>query len=226
MPVDLACKGKDSNGLPKTYRVRTLLDSGADTNWVHQDVLQYIKYNDLGTIVMQVQVFEGLRKRRYRYVEIFYTLGQKVGTLHCFVTDQLAWHNEVEGLFRYANNQLPGETVIDPGMHCDHDSGSKHIALILGPYASLKLRNKKGTSFVEGDLLFESYLVGNTSGFVFSGLVPKSLNKGIIYSYRITPIIKEHLDAQGLRPGEIDFEPDFCWDRYNLLQNLEFMHSK
>ena len=61
---------------------------------------------------------------------------------------------------------------------------------------------------------------------VFSGLLPKHLNQNVIYSYRITPIIEEHLDAQGLKRGEIDFEPDFCHERYDLLQNLEFLHSK
>ena len=61
---------------------------------------------------------------------------------------------------------------------------------------------------------------------MFSGLLPKHLNHNVIYSYRITPIIEEHLSAQGLKRGEIDFEPDFCHDRYDLLQNLEFMYSK
>ena len=47
----------------------------------------------------------------------------------------------------------------------------------------------------------------------------------MIYSYRITPIIEEHIGDPGLR-GEIGFEPDFCHDRNNLLPNSEFLYSK
>ena len=222
MQVDLVCP-EGQNG---PYKVRTLLDSGTGTNWCHKDLLKYVIYNDLGSVVMQVQVFEGVRKKRYRYVELFYTINGLQGTLRCFVTDQYAWFNEVDGLTKYAASQLAEGTIIDPGLPCSHDTGKKDIALILGPFASAKLRDRNADYKFVGNLLFEPYRTGNSTGYVFSGLLPKHLNKNVIYSYRITPIIQEHLGAQGLKRGEIDFEPDFCHERYNLLQNLEFLHSK
>ena len=54
------------------YKTRTLLDSGSGASWCHVDLLQYVKYNDLGSITMQVQVFEGLKKKRYEYVYFTY----------------------------------------------------------------------------------------------------------------------------------------------------------
>ena len=194
--VDLILKNDKSS-----YRTRTLLDSGSGTSWCHVDLLQYVKYNDLGSITMQVQVFEGNRKKRYKYVEIFYTVQGKIGTLRCFVTDQFSWFNEIKGLTEYATKQLSENNVIDPSIPCDHDKGKKEIALILGPYASNKLRNRDIANKFAGNLLFESYKLGHGSGYVFSGLLPKHLNRNVIYSYKITPMIEEHLNIQGLKKG-------------------------
>ena len=194
MSVDLV-RPSGQNG---SYKVRTLLDSGTGTNWCHIDLLKYVQYNDLGSIIMQVQVFEGVRKKRYRYVELFYSVHGLIGTLRCFVTDQCAWFNEVSGLTKYAASQLTEGIIIDPSSPCSHDAGKKNIALILGPFASAKLRDRNADCKFEGNLLFEPYKTGNGTGYVFSGLLPKHLNQNVIYSYRITPIIEEHLDAQGL----------------------------
>ena len=219
--VDLIVKNDSA-----PYKTRTLLDTGTGTNWCHVDLLQYVKYNNLGSITMQVQAFEGCRKRRYKYVEIFYTVHGKIGTLRCFVTDQYAWFNEIKGLTQFAASQLSDHSVIDPDTTCDHDSGKKKIALILGPYASNKLRNRDVPHKFVGDLLFESYKFGNGSGYVFSGLLPKHLNRNVIHSYRITPMLEELCDVQGLKRGEMEFEPHFDQERYDQLQNLEFMWSK
>ena len=222
MPVDLV-RPSGQNG---PYKVRTLLDSGTGTNWCHSDLLKYVQYNDLGSVVMQVQVFEGVRKKRYKYVELFYAIHGLMGTLRCFVTDQYAWFNEVNGLTKFAASKLADGTVIDPSSPCSHDSGKKEIALILGPYATAKLRDRNSEYKYVSNLLFEPFKTGNGTGYVFSGLLPKHLNQNVIYSYRITPIIEEHIGAPGLKRGEIDFEPDFCHERYDLLQNLEFLYSK
>ena len=80
------------------YKTRTLLDSGSGTSWCHVDLLKHVKYNDLGSITMQVQVFEGYRKKKYKYVELFYTVHGQIDTLRCFLTDQYAWLNEIRVL--------------------------------------------------------------------------------------------------------------------------------
>ena len=119
--VDLV-RPEGQNG---SYKVRTLLDSGTGTNWCHSDLLKHVQYNDLGSVVMQVQVFEGFRKKRYQYVELFYTINGLMGTLRCFVTTQYAWFNEVNGLTKFAASQLADGTIIDPSSTCSHDTGEK-----------------------------------------------------------------------------------------------------
>ena len=152
---------------------------------------------------MTVEVFEATKKKRYKYVEIFYTINDRVGTFKCFVTDQYAWFNDVAGLTSYACKNLEGHYIMDPGGHCDHDDGKKEIALILGPYASMKLRDKDEPVKYSGGLLYEPYKNENKTSYVYSGLVPKNLHTNIIYSYKITPIIEEHLEVQSLKKGEI-----------------------
>ena len=220
--VDLIRKGKGND----FFKTRTLLDTGSGNNWCHKDLLNHVKYNDLGSIAMNIQVFEGSRKRRYQYVEIFYSVNNQTGSLRCFVTDQYAWFNEVDGLTTYAAQQQQGSYIIDPAQHCDHDRGKKEIALILGPFASMKLRNKEERIFYSGNLLYEPYKTGNSTGYVYSGLLPKHLSNRTIYSYRITPMIKEHLESHGLKKGEIEFEPYVDQEMYEKLQDLKFMWDK
>ena len=219
--VDLMMKNESA-----AFKTRTLLDSGAGTSWCHSDLLKYVKFNDLGSTFMTVQVFEGKKKKRYRYVEIFYYAEGKVGTLRCFVTDQYAWFNDIRGLSEYAAQQLPGEEVIDPSKPCGHDNGKKEIALLLGPYATNKLRKKEVPFKYAGELLFEAFVTANGSGYVYSGLLPKHLNRNVIHSYKISPMIEEHLDISGLTNGPIVFEPYFDQEKYDQLENLEFLHSK
>ena len=189
--INLIRKGKSNN----TFKTRTLLDTGSGHNWCHKDLLNCVEYNSLGSILMSVQVFEGNRRRRFQYVEIFYTVNNQRGSLRCFVTDQLACFNNVEGLSKYAIEQLKDYPVVDPSQHCDHDKGQKGIALILGPFASMKLRNKQETMLYSGNLLYEPYKTGKSTGYVYSGLIPKHLNNSVLYAYRITPMLSEHLEV-------------------------------
>ena len=150
--VDLILKNESAS-----FRTRTLLDSGSGISWCHTDILKHVKYNELGSATMEVQVFEGSHKKRYKFVEIFYFAEGKVGTFKCFVTDQYSWFNNIKGLSLYATKQLPNESVIDPSELCDHDGSKKEIALILGPYATNKLRKKEVPNKFAGNLLFEAY---------------------------------------------------------------------
>ena len=219
--VDLILKNESAS-----FRTRTLLDSGSGISWCHTDILKHVKYNELGSATMEVQVFEGFHKKRYKFVEIFYFAEGKVGTFKCFVTDQYSWFNNIKGLSLYATKQLPNERVIDPSELCDHDGSKKEIALILGPYATNKLRKKEVPNKFAGNLLFEAYKTGNGSGFVYSGLLPNHLNRNVIHSYKITPISEPHLGIQGLSRGPIEFEPHIDQEKYDLLKNLEFLWDK
>jgi len=81
--------------------------------------------------------------------------------------------------------------VFEPSSPCNHDGDTKQIALILGPYAFYKLRNKNVEDIYAGFFHFQPYKVGDDSGYVFSGLLPKHLNRNVIFCYRVTPMLME-----------------------------------
>ena len=64
--------------------------------------------------------------------------------------------------------------------------------------------------------MFECYKTGNKSGFVFSGLLPKHLNDGVIYSYRVTPRLEEHVHDQSFRHAHYVVEPGLCYEETKL----------
>ena len=46
---------KEGKSLP--FRARALLDSASGINWCHKDLLEFVKYNDLGATTMRDQIF-------------------------------------------------------------------------------------------------------------------------------------------------------------------------
>ena len=51
--VDLITK--EGKSLP--FKARALLDSASGINWCHKDLLEFVKYDDLGATTMKVQIF-------------------------------------------------------------------------------------------------------------------------------------------------------------------------
>merc|ERR1711913_146443 len=100
--VDLVRKGESNN----SFKTRTLLDTGSGTSWCHEDLLNHVEYKNIGSTIMTVHIFEGTIKKKYRYVELYYTVNDKIGPLKCFVIDQYGWFNDVAGLTSYAEKQL------------------------------------------------------------------------------------------------------------------------
>ena len=68
--VDLITK--QGKSLP--FKARALLDSASGINWCHKDLLEFVKYDDLGATTMRVQIFEGSVRKKYNYVQIVYTI--------------------------------------------------------------------------------------------------------------------------------------------------------
>jgi len=81
-----------------SYIVRTMLDSASGKNWCHQYLLKHVKYRDLDAVNMKVEVFEGSKKKKYRYVELQYIVSGLTGRLKCFDTDQYSRFNGIKGL--------------------------------------------------------------------------------------------------------------------------------
>ena len=51
--VDLIAKGGKS--IP--FKARALLDSASGINWCHKDLLEFVRYDDLGPTTMKVHIF-------------------------------------------------------------------------------------------------------------------------------------------------------------------------
>ena len=51
--VDLITK--EGKSIP--FKARALLDSASGINWCHKDLLEFVKYNDLGATTMRVHIF-------------------------------------------------------------------------------------------------------------------------------------------------------------------------
>ena len=47
------------------YTVRTLLDSGSESNWIAKEVLKYIKHTKLSAIRLRVRHFNGVTPKRF-----------------------------------------------------------------------------------------------------------------------------------------------------------------
>ena len=51
--VDLITKG----GKLIPFKASALLDSASGINWCHKDLLEFVKFDDLGATTMKVQIF-------------------------------------------------------------------------------------------------------------------------------------------------------------------------
>ena len=54
-----------------SYKVRTLLDSGSESNWIARDVLKFIKHTKLNTIRLKVRHFNGVTPKKFDLVQVY-----------------------------------------------------------------------------------------------------------------------------------------------------------
>ena len=59
------------SGNNDSYKVRTLLDSGSESNWIARDVLKFIKHTKLDSIRLKVRHFSGVTPKRFDLVQIY-----------------------------------------------------------------------------------------------------------------------------------------------------------
>ena len=55
----------------ESYTVRTLLDSGSESNWIAKEVLKYIRHIKLSAIRLRVRHFDGVTPKRFQLVQVY-----------------------------------------------------------------------------------------------------------------------------------------------------------
>ena len=118
-----------SNSEGKNYNVRTLLDSGSESNWVARDILKEIAYTKIDSITLKVQHFDGVKIQKFDLVQIYISRKDKWSpkrpsfkgikrvseTLDCLVYDSFFHHRIVHGIKTFVKNtgRVSNGIVID-----------------------------------------------------------------------------------------------------------------
>ena len=53
------------------YNVRTMMDSGSESNWIAEKVLPFIKHTRLGSVKLKVRHFHGFTTKKFNLVQIY-----------------------------------------------------------------------------------------------------------------------------------------------------------
>ena len=92
------------------FCVRTLLDSGSTSNWILSSILSEVNHNIIGSEMLEVSTFQGITKKKYEVVEVYYTHHSREGSIKCYVHDTSVKHIAVKGMVNYvisnAKNKL------------------------------------------------------------------------------------------------------------------------
>ena len=131
------------------YYVRTMLDSGSESNWIAEGILQFIKHTKLDSIKLKVRHFYGETTRKFNVVQIYVSSGgrkpirdslveiSKVFThINCLVYDSFFHHRLVYGLkdyIRKSNVVVDGvcNSIVDLAERVSHRNINMGTALIL-----------------------------------------------------------------------------------------------
>ena len=55
----------------KVYRLRTMLDSGSEQNWIAEDVLPFIKHTKITTLHLNIKHFDGTTSKKVDLIQIY-----------------------------------------------------------------------------------------------------------------------------------------------------------
>ena len=145
----------------REYYVRTMLDSGSESNWISEGILQFIKHTKLDSVKLKVRHFYGETTKKFSVVQIYISSGgrkpvrdslieiSKVFThVNCLVYDSFFHHRIVYGLKDYikksnvVNNDIC-DRIVDPTDRISHKDINMGTALILSNSGKFKLMNGK-----------------------------------------------------------------------------------
>ena len=55
----------------EVYRLRTMLDSGSEQNWIAEDVLPFIKHTKITTLHLNIKHFDGTTSKKVDLIQIY-----------------------------------------------------------------------------------------------------------------------------------------------------------
>ena len=219
----------------KTFRVRTLLDSGSGTNWIVLSLLKYVEHTVKGSERLEVITFSGKVYKKFLLVEVLYpTPNGKAANIMCYAHDTFTKHVAVKGITDHIIKQAKSKADIlsrlaDPAsMEIDHKDLSHGIGLILCSASTNRLRTAEAAWNIEKlDILLEPTIFG----VAISGAIPTNLQnpKATILAQNIAPRLVNHHQDPRLFQAKDDIplpeDINFMWEQETLGIRPEEIHE-
>ena len=173
----------------ESYTVRTLLDSGSESNWIARDVLKYIKHTKVGVVRLRVRHFDGVTPKKFQLVQLyirradkwrpdrhsFAEIGKIYDKLNCIVYEGFFHHRYVTGLKQFIRDtgKISEEVcvkIIEPSYKVDHQELNLGTALVLSNAGKLKImeENTHPIMMRKSGLMLEPTVFG----YAVSGSIP------------------------------------------------------
>ena len=184
--------GRDNN----VYKVRTMLDSGSESNWVSKQILPFIKFSKINKIRLNIKHFNGSTPQKFEIVQVYMLSGVLVGasgvqesesecineSINCLVYDGFFYHKIVPGLkeFIKENGAIARriwDNIVDPEESVSHNDLNLGTALVLSNAGKMKVLNHNLRPVYIKKL--EMLLEGTKFGYVPSGKVPQVLKSRV-----------------------------------------------
>ena len=148
------------------FKVKTLLDSGSNTNWITREVLNKVKHTIKCNKKLAVFTFNGQIIQSFPLAEISVHDEQgKVKKIMCYVMDRYTDYATAEGICQYINfnHTTPyslSKPLVDPAsIEVDHKDAPNSIGMIFCSSTILPLFVMQGfiSQFILTNLLNQSH---------------------------------------------------------------------
>ena len=185
-----------SNREGELYNVRTLLDSGSESNWVARDVLKEIAFTKIDSITLKVQHFDGFKIQKFDLVQIyigrkdtwspkrasFKDINRVSETLDCLVYDSFFHHRRVHGIKTFVQNTGRVSNgivkfIVEPSGQACHDNISLGTALVLSNTGKMRIMDENSQPIIMKK--FDLMLEPTHFGYAVSGNIPTELSGNI-----------------------------------------------
>ena len=171
-----------------SYKVRTLLDSGSESNWIARDVLKFIKHTKLNTIRLKVRHFNGVTPKKFDLVQVYINrtdkwkpdrkslrdIGKVYDTLNCLVYEGFFHHRLVSGLKIFIKNTgriSDGvcEQIVEPSGEISHQDVNLGTALVLSNTGKMRIMEENSQPIILKihNLMLEPTVLGMLSVEIF-----------------------------------------------------------
>ena len=179
-----------------SFKVRTLLDSGSEANWISKDILSYIKYKKLSKVRLKVRHFNGVFSSNFDLVQVYIENPLQAkpvrksandtslvyDTLDCLAYDHFFHHRLVHGIKNFIKNTgkiSDGvcDLVVEPSGEVSHSHINLGTGLVLSNTGKIKIMDERSQPIIlrSCNLMLEPTVFG----YAVSGDVPATLAKTV-----------------------------------------------